>query len=96
MINRFLNDDRGYEKYLSLGQAYVCNGIGMGTRWHRIHRSDCNSLNRGGQAKDGLRTSVGKICSRDLQSLVATITREFGVEGSGFSYCDFCSRADRV
>lgn len=92
-VQEFLNQEREYAAYLRAGVAYICNGLGMGPEWHRIHRSDCNMLHRD---KDELRTSVGKACSRDRVELIRWVTERFGREGVGFVYCHFCRQADRV
>jgi len=93
MIQRFHHQESDYQAFLDGGAGFVCNNIGMGPRWHRLHRSDCNMLNRAGPAKTGLHTSVAKICSHDLHELVQAVTREYGSEGVGFKYCHFCFKS---
>jgi len=92
MVIEFLNQESAYQAYLNAGPAFVCNNLGYGPETHRLHRSDCNMLNRAGPAKSGLHTSVKKACSRDLSELVRWLTERFGPEGLGFKYCHFCFR----
>lgn len=88
----FENHESDYEAFLAAGPAFVCNNINMGVGYHRLHKSACNMLNEAGPAKHGKHTSVAKWCSRDLDELVATLTKLFGPEGVGFQYCAFCFR----
>jgi len=92
MVIEFHNQEAAYESFLAAGPAFVCNNLGTGSQYHRVHRSDCNILNRAGPAKTGLHTSVRKACSRDLNDLVADLAGRFGPEGTGFTYCQFCFR----
>lgn len=90
MVTEFYKQESEYESLLAAGPAFVCNNLGTGPQYHRVHRSDCNSLNRAGPAKFGLHTSVRKACSRDLDDIVRWLTQRFGPEGTGFTYCQFC------
>jgi hypothetical protein len=90
MVQEFHNQESEYEAFLSAGPAYVCNNLGLGAKWHRIHTSDCTMLNRAGPAKYGLHTSVKKACSRNLDELVEWLTARFSPEGTSFRYCAFC------
>jgi len=90
VIAEFYNREAEYESYLRAGPAFVCNNLGTGPQYHRVHRSDCNMLNRAGPASVGPHTSVRKACSRDLQDLAAWLTDRFGPEGMGFAYCKYC------
>lgn len=92
-VEHFHQQEREYATYLREGNSFVCNGLGMGVEWHRVHRSDCIMLNRNVQEQ---RTSVAKACSRDLSELTRWLTERFGAEGTGFQCCHFCRQADRV
>jgi hypothetical protein len=89
-VTPFFKDEAGYAQWLREG-GYVCNGLSMGATWTRMHRADCNSLN---SSKGELRTSVKKVCSRDLPELIQWMTREHGPEGEGFQFCAFCIPQD--
>lgn len=90
MVIEFFNEEAEYEAFLSGGPGFVCNNLGFLPADHRIHRSDCNMLNRAGPAKYGMHTSVKKACSQDLQELVEWIEARYGGEGKGYAYCAFC------
>ena len=91
-IAEFFKQEADYADWLRRG-GYVCNGLGLGDNreWHRVHRSNCNSLNSN---YGRLRTSVRKVCGDDLSELVATVTSRFGPEGEGFQFCAFCRPQD--
>lgn len=90
MVTEFYNQESDYESFLVAGPSFVCNNLGTGSQYHRVHRAHCNILNRAGPAKAGLHTSVRKACSRDLDDLVGWLTQRFGPDGMGFTYCQFC------
>ena len=92
MAIEYHNKETEYRLYMGEGSAFVCNNLGTGPENHVVHHSDCSILNRAGPAKYGLHTSVRKRCSRDLQDLISSLTSEFGAEGQGFRYCQFCFR----
>jgi hypothetical protein len=96
MVNEYFNQEEEYREFLATGLGFVCNNLGFAPESHRIHRSDCNMLNRAGPAKFGLHTSVKKACSRDLGELVAWVTARYGPEPRGFAYCAFCLRGGAV
>ena len=92
MVTEFYNQETDYESFLAAAPSFICNNLGMGMESHKVHHSDCSILHRAGPAKTGLHTSVRKACSRDLNDLVQWLTQRFGPEGTGFTYCQFCSR----
>jgi hypothetical protein len=89
MVEEFYRQEREYEAFIR-GGGFVCNGLGMGPEWHRVHRADCNALNHAGPARPGARTTVRKACSRRLADLERWLVERFGGEGIGFRYCAFC------
>jgi hypothetical protein len=93
VIEQFFNQEAEYTRFLQRGGSFICNGLGMGTQWHRVHKSGCNMLDRAGPAKHGLHTSVKKACGRSLPELMAWLEREYGPEGQGYSFCAFCFRS---
>ena len=90
MATPFHNQEAEYEQFLHEGTAFVCNNLETGRQYHKVHRSDCNILNRAGPAKTGLHTSVAKLGSHDLDDLIQELTRDYGPEGTGFTFCQFC------
>ncbi len=93
VAREFFHQEREYEAFLK-GGGFVCNGIGMGPSWHRVHRTDCTILNHAGPARPGARTTVKKLCDRNLTDLVAALGLLYGREGVGFQYCAFCRPQD--
>jgi hypothetical protein len=89
-VEPYFKDEPGYAKWLD-GGGYVCNGLSMGATWTRMHRADSTSLN---SSKGVLRTSVKKVCSRDLDELIHWVSRNHGPEGEGFQFCAFCRPQD--
>jgi hypothetical protein len=92
-VEQFHHQEHEYAAYMRQGVSFVCNGLDMGTEWHRLHQSDCPMLHRN---KDELPTSVAKACSRDLKELIRWLTMRFGGEGEGFQFCYFCRQAGRL
>lgn len=89
MVRQFFHQEREYEEFLR-GGGFVCNGLDMGSKWHRVHRAECRSLNHAGWARRGNRTNVRKAASRKLSELTDWLTKEYGPEGDGFAFCPFC------
>ena len=87
MIQKFENQESEYSQFLARGE--VLNDF---PGWRRLHRANCNMLNRAGPASYGLHTSVRKICSDDLRELKAHVARTIGREGEAYQLCFFCFR----
>jgi hypothetical protein len=87
----FTNQEREYAAWLR-GGGYVCNGIGMGVAFHRVHHAGCRQLNKSRADYKGNRTSVTKVVSRELGDLLESLRREYGPEGVGYQRCAFCFR----
>src|SRR3990172_9240887 len=90
MVTEFHNQEAEYASFLGAGLAFVCNNLGFGREWHKIHRSDCNLLNKAGPAKAGLHTTVRKAGSRNLDDLTRWLAERYGAEGQGYTFCRFC------
>ena len=83
-------DQREYERYLRDGLAFVCNGVELGEKWTRIHRSDCRFLQR---SRTGVLTSYTKYCARDLKDLLRGLRQVIDFRPVP---CHFCREAGRV
>ena len=90
MVLLFHNQESEYETFLAEAPAFVCNNLDTGLQYHRLHKSECNTLNRAGPARFGLHTSVKKAGSHELAELVRWLSRNYGSEGEGFTYCRHC------
>ena len=89
MIQKFENQESEYSQFLARGEVFVLNDF---PGWRRMHRANCNMLNRAGPASYGLHTSVRKICSDDLRELKAHVAGTIGREGEAYQLCSFCFR----
>lgn len=87
MVERFLNNDEGYESWCNKNNtAFVFNFFGGNyerTDMNKIHRANCPYLWR--KADEGKRTAKNeKVCSSDIDELIEFVKSE---RGDSWSYC---------
>lgn len=88
-VIRFHHDETGYAAWLSAHpQGFVFNHFGTDdSRFNVIHQGSCRYLHR--PKDEGRRTQVEKICSDELDPLVAFV-RGLRADTGGWKYCGWC------